>query len=243
MYKPDLRRPRKRWLLLGAVTGALALAVPIAWAAFTDVPPSNPFYADVNAIQGAGITAGCGGGNFCPNDNITRQAEAAFVHRAAGRAGVALGAPILVPVGSGTEVAALTVTVGGAANQTQFVKVDAAATTWITSTTGCPCQTFFLIRRDGGEDSIEHYTNNTFVGSSGFGLDSAAATQVYRVPSGTSQTFRLLAFNQDGTGTVAAYGELSAATAPFSNTGTSTFTTSQTARRASVTKPTAKRVK
>src|SRR6266545_156649 len=79
-------RRRARIVLLGIVA-ALVVAVPVAWATFGDVPPSNPFYNDINAIQGAGITAGCGGGNFCPTANITRQAEAAFVHRGLGRVG------------------------------------------------------------------------------------------------------------------------------------------------------------
>src|SRR5438105_9928100 len=77
--------PRKRWLLLAAAVAMLAVAVPVAFAAFNDVPASDPFYNDVNAIQGAGITSGCGGGNFCPSSSITREAEAAFVHRNAPR--------------------------------------------------------------------------------------------------------------------------------------------------------------
>ena len=81
------KQARRRWyerpsrIIPILLVMALAIAVPVAWATFIDVPPSNPFYNDINAIQGAGITQGCGGGNFCPTDNIQRQAEAAFVHR------------------------------------------------------------------------------------------------------------------------------------------------------------------
>src|SRR5437899_1490485 len=77
--------PRKRWVVLAILGTAFAVAVPVAWATFNDVSPADPFYNDVNAIQGAGITQGCGGGNFCPSASITREAEAAFTHRAAGR--------------------------------------------------------------------------------------------------------------------------------------------------------------
>src|SRR5438067_13082066 len=70
--------PWKLWVVAAivgpALTGVETCALPI----FNDVPPSDPFYNDVNAIQGAGITQGCGGGNFCPSDPITREAEAAF---------------------------------------------------------------------------------------------------------------------------------------------------------------------
>src|SRR5436190_7221533 len=77
--------PRKRWIFLVAAVAMLAIVVPVAWATFTDVPPSNPFYNDINAIQGAGITSGCGGGNFCPGDSIQRQAVAAWMHRGEAR--------------------------------------------------------------------------------------------------------------------------------------------------------------
>jgi hypothetical protein len=59
---------------------------------FTALPacnPSNPPFSDVPcgslgerhiaAITDLGITAGCGGGNFCPNRNITRAETAVFL--------------------------------------------------------------------------------------------------------------------------------------------------------------------
>jgi hypothetical protein len=126
-------RRRGRVVIVGMVAALAIAAVPAAWATFTDVPPSNPFYADVNAIQGAGITTGCGGGNFCPNDNITRQAEAAFVHRAAGR--VALSTDVLdndiapsEDFPTDTVVASRSITIGGAAGNVQFAKIE--ATMW-----------------------------------------------------------------------------------------------------------------
>lgn len=51
---------------------------------FADVPPSDPFYQFIEAIHAAGITAGCGGGNFCPDQPITRKQEAAFLSKALG---------------------------------------------------------------------------------------------------------------------------------------------------------------
>lgn len=51
---------------------------------FADVPPGDPFYQFIEAIHAAGITAGCGGGNFCPNQAITRKQEAAFISKALG---------------------------------------------------------------------------------------------------------------------------------------------------------------
>ena len=55
-----------------------------ATATFADVPPSHPFFQFIEAITEAGITAGCGGGNFCPDQAITRKQEAAFISKALG---------------------------------------------------------------------------------------------------------------------------------------------------------------
>src|ERR1051326_9493343 len=103
----SFRLPRKRWAFLVAAVAMLAVAVPVAFATFNDVPQSDPFYDDINAIQGAGITSGCGGGNFCPNDNITRQAEAAFVHRAAPRSAYVAGNDVVIDH-AGTDMGWLT---------------------------------------------------------------------------------------------------------------------------------------
>jgi len=53
-------------------------------ATFGDVPPSHPFFQYIEALAAAGITAGCGGGNFCPDQPITRKQEAAFISKALG---------------------------------------------------------------------------------------------------------------------------------------------------------------
>jgi endo-1,4-beta-xylanase len=39
---------------------------------FADVPSSHPFYAFIETIFHNGITGGCGGGNYCPANNVTR---------------------------------------------------------------------------------------------------------------------------------------------------------------------------
>jgi hypothetical protein len=49
---------------------------------FLDVPSSNPFYADVMKVLRAGITAGCGGGNYCPSGSVTRAQMAVFLLKA-----------------------------------------------------------------------------------------------------------------------------------------------------------------
>jgi len=49
---------------------------------FGDVTPANPFYADIMAVLRAGITAGCGGGDYCPTGSVTRAQMAVFLLKA-----------------------------------------------------------------------------------------------------------------------------------------------------------------
>jgi hypothetical protein len=55
-----------------------------ASATFADVPTSHPFFQFVEALAASGITAGCGGGNFCPDAPITRGQMAVFLAAALG---------------------------------------------------------------------------------------------------------------------------------------------------------------
>ena len=56
--------------------------VPQAGTGFADVLPSDPFVAWIVELAREGITAGCGGGNFCPNNPIKRQEMAPFLLKA-----------------------------------------------------------------------------------------------------------------------------------------------------------------
>ncbi len=55
--------------------------VPPACAAptFADVPCSSGFAPWVDELAARGVTAGCGGGNYCPNDPVTRAQMAVFL--------------------------------------------------------------------------------------------------------------------------------------------------------------------
>ncbi len=54
-----------------------------AWLAdFLDVPGADNFHDYVEAIVRAGITAGCGGGNYCRNSPVTRAQMAVFLLKA-----------------------------------------------------------------------------------------------------------------------------------------------------------------
>jgi len=53
-------------------------------ATFNDVPTSDPFFRAIEALAASGITSGCGGGNFCPSDVVTRAQMAKFLANALG---------------------------------------------------------------------------------------------------------------------------------------------------------------
>ena len=98
MAYPSSRR--RRIVTAAALVFALA-AFPLGTAAihqFNDVSDSNPFHNDIAAIANAGVTTGCGGGNYCPSAFVTREQMAAFMNRLG-----ALGAG-KVPVVNATTV-------------------------------------------------------------------------------------------------------------------------------------------
>jgi hypothetical protein len=75
-------RTRRTMLVIGLAL-ALVITPAIALAAhqFGDVPNSNPFHTDIAALVNSGVTAGCGGGNYCPKAEVTREQMAAFLNR------------------------------------------------------------------------------------------------------------------------------------------------------------------
>ncbi len=55
-----------------------------AVATFNDVPTSDPAFQYIEALVASGITAGCGGGNYCPDATLTRRQMAVFLAKALG---------------------------------------------------------------------------------------------------------------------------------------------------------------
>jgi S-layer family protein len=53
-------------------------------ATFADVPTTHLFYQYIEALAAAGITSGCGGGNYCPDAALTRGQMAVFLSKALG---------------------------------------------------------------------------------------------------------------------------------------------------------------
>lgn len=82
-YCPDanVTRAQMAIFLLKGKYGS-AYVPPVATGIFSDVPVGS-FAADwIEQLAAEGITSGCGGGNYCPNSNVTRAEMAVFLVRA-----------------------------------------------------------------------------------------------------------------------------------------------------------------
>jgi hypothetical protein len=75
-------------------TGQSLAGARIAWhrsvspapgvASFGDVPVSDGAFQFIEALVASGVTAGCGGGNYCPDAFLTRRQMAVFLSKALG---------------------------------------------------------------------------------------------------------------------------------------------------------------
>jgi hypothetical protein len=78
------RNPSLVALAIVAVISA-GIAAPLGVVAshrFSDVPNTNIYHADIDALADAGVTTGCGNGTtFCPSAFVTREQMAAFMNR------------------------------------------------------------------------------------------------------------------------------------------------------------------
>jgi hypothetical protein len=67
--------------VLMAKEGAGYAPPPCGTPVFDDVPASSPFCGFVEELARRGVTGGCGGGNFCPSQPVTREQMSVFLLR------------------------------------------------------------------------------------------------------------------------------------------------------------------
>lgn len=78
---------RPRWIFLIGVALAFpaallsSAAITLAFHNFSDVPDAAFFHDAVEWLLNRSITAGCGGGQYCPDANVTRGQAAVFMRR------------------------------------------------------------------------------------------------------------------------------------------------------------------
>lgn len=81
---PRPRAPRGWRPSMALTIAVMAIAFPLGVLAnhqFDDVPATASYHDDVEALVNAGITSGCGGGSYCPNNAVTRGQMAQFLNR------------------------------------------------------------------------------------------------------------------------------------------------------------------
>lgn len=73
------------WIISIPCDRTSAAAAPVQGpVTFNDVPDTHAFYTEISNIAARGITLGCGDGNYCPDQEVTREQMAAFLVRAFG---------------------------------------------------------------------------------------------------------------------------------------------------------------
>jgi hypothetical protein len=115
-------RPRRlRRLIVAAVavlTAGTAALGAVAGAGigplFNDVPPTHPFFDEIQSVAMNCIAQGYDDGTYRPGNDVTRQAMAAFLDRTGGR------------LGNSTQTGGATPTVGTAAPNTHSAWVEIA---------------------------------------------------------------------------------------------------------------------
>jgi hypothetical protein len=76
-FCPDA--PVTRGQMAAFIEAAIGNPVNPCTGQFADVALDNPFCGFIERLANDGITSGCGGGNFCPNDPVTRAQMAVFL--------------------------------------------------------------------------------------------------------------------------------------------------------------------
>ncbi len=81
----DLRESGQHMCIKGMrVAYKLQVSPAPGTATFSDVPTNYWAFQYIEALAASGITAGCGGGNFCPGSPVTRDQMAVFLAKALG---------------------------------------------------------------------------------------------------------------------------------------------------------------
>ena len=77
----NVTRAQMAIFLLRSEHGSAYVPPPATGTMFNDVPANHPYAAWIEQFANEGITSGCGGGNYCPSNNVTRAQMAIFLLR------------------------------------------------------------------------------------------------------------------------------------------------------------------
>ena len=225
---------RRLWsTLAGVAILSGVIAIPFAANAivqsFADVPPTHPFFVEIESIKKAGITAGSNecappiSPAYCPDSSVRRDAMAAFMERGFTR----------VDGGAGDAIANDTVVAGIAAATVEAGATGAGTNGYVLATvtgtafseTNCPCVV-----------AIGIFDNGAVAGATAL-LTTATdpGTFAYQamipIAGDTTHTYTLGAMTSDlvaGVESSHVYGEISSVYIPFNGDTTNTHTSAPT---------------
>ena len=248
---PRIHAPRVRRSTFVLVITVAALAFPLGVLAthqFADVPTSASYHDDVQALVEAGVTTGCGGGNYCPNNNVTRGQMAQFLNRLGdldGNSDPSVNADAVDGRDANelTRVAAATVSpfqtldTPGTWENIETVSVTTPAAGFVTVSgsatiaafdAGCGCEVTIALSPQATvpPDLIDEEWQNEQVGPDGGSqeIGSASVQWIFPVASAGTHTFYMHAVNNSGTADpFIAFVQMTAMYSPFGSTGGGTL--------------------
>jgi hypothetical protein len=227
LQRPSWARPhrRTRWLLPLVLVACLP-GVALAGHLFADVPTDHTFHGNISNLANAGVTAGCGGGDFCPDAAVTRGQMAAFLNRGLGRVAEA-NVQTTVTGTSQAILGTLTITPGIApgagSGATQFLVADFTSSIRFTNVTSCPCSVAVYLTANGNAlTSVAAATTVTVANQ----YTPLSTRGVIAVTGSAPVTVNLIGYYVSGATTTTAYtayGTMTAQIVPFGGAGASTL--------------------
>jgi hypothetical protein len=184
------RRPIRVTVLV-VIALLIGPAVVLANHQFNDVATGASYHDEVEDLVGAGITAGCGGGNYCPGQAVNRGQMAQFMVRGLGLATAGYG-EVLASETETFYVATVAIHTGGLPGGTGYVTVDADLNVLDLSGT-CPCGVIFSIEETTTFEPGPVGTMGTSPVVSGGSAASGSVSWVFEVPTGADVEYGLWA--------------------------------------------------
>lgn len=225
-------RRRTRWAAFAvglALVIAAAPMVALAAATFADVPEGAPFYFDIENVAGAGIASGCGNGNYCPTQSVTRGQMAAFLARTGGRIGWAdtAASAVQVPLLANgvTVVGAVTIKAGNVTGGQAFVHIVAQLTAQTSDTTASnyPYIVSYNIREQGSITYVGENWSYLMLAAKPASYSAIATTAinaVITVPTGVTKTYEIVVDRDaGGAASISTWMHASVSYYPFSENG------------------------
>ena len=210
---------------------ALLAAATTTWAGgaqtFSDVPPENPFFDEIEAISAAGITNGFNDGTYRPSQSVTRGAMAAFMGRGFGRTDLSADSGFTLSSGTSglSDVsggAGATITAGASGTGGGFVVIQAMVKFSVATESICPCFVVADVSADDGPTSPNFDgTLNENANEGGTVTDTVAVLWMDPITAGETRTYDVRAdvVATSGSANASVSNNLTLLYVPFDGTG------------------------